>query len=577
MGVVFKIDKDNKKIFVKHGFDKNVWMELKAIPNSWWQKEKRQWILAGNNDNYIAIQNIAKKHNCFLQVEYAKTVDEKEQNPCIKRYIETLQMKRYRPNTINAYLPYFRDFVTHFGNMDISGFSYHQIANYVGNKVKKCTSDESRMHLICAIKFYYEYVLGRPKMVFYLHKLKDVAEKPFVLPLQSLIELLNALKDTRIKIMFFLKFGFDIKETKLSRLSLAELKEWLTKSVFVKNPGQKIQILQLINQYYSQYKPVQYLFEKSEGKIYSNIDITETIQRAIKENNFIYPYKIILNDLLINADYKYKTAKCYTSSLLKFLGHFNYRDFKDITNEEIRLFIHGLSKQKECSTSSINQYINAIKFYYEDVLKREIPENFIYRPKEAEKLPKVLESVQIGAIISSIENLKHRCIIAIEYSAGLRISEVLDLKVNQLNFNKGEICLFAQKGQKERITLLAENLKEWLKEYMIKYKPKDYLFEGATGGRYSETSVGNILKKALEKAGIGAKATNHWLRHSFATDLLENGVDIRIIQVLLGHKDIKTTLRYTHVSDKKRRSIQSPLDRIDFKKNNLPEKEPGKK
>jgi integrase/recombinase XerD len=247
---------------------------------------------------------------------------------------------------------------------------------------------------------------------------------------------------------------------------------------------------------------------------------------------------------------------------------------EEITNEEIRLFIHGLSKLKECSASNINQYINAIKFYYQDVLKREIPENFIYRPKPTHKLPKVLEPGQIGAIISSIANLKHKCIIAIEYSAGLRISEVLDLNVNQLDFEKGEICLFAQKGQSERISILAENLKDWMNEYILKYKPKDYLFEGATGGRYSATSVGNVLKKALKKAGIDSKATNHWLRHSFATDLLENGVDIRYIQNLLGHEDIKTTLRYTHVSDKKRRSIQSPFDRINFEKNNLPGKEP---
>ena len=118
---------------------------------------------------------------------------------------------------------------------------------------------------------------------------------------------------------------------------------------------------------------------------------------------------------------------------------------------------------------------------------------------------------------------------------------------------------------------LSQNLQEMLKEYFKIYNPNDYLFEGATGGRYSESSVRQVLKKALLKAGIDIKATNHWLRHSFATDLLEHGTDIRYIQDLLGHKDIKTTLRYTHVSDEKRRSIQSPLDRIKISKNKIQE------
>jgi integrase/recombinase XerD len=299
---------------------------------------------------------------------------------------------------------------------------------------------------------------------------------------------------------------------------------------------------------------------------FSNQEIEKILQDGVKAYEFIEPYKNNLDKLFIEAGFKYNTSKSYRNSLIQFLKSHHFKDFEDITNEDIRVFLHGLSKNKSISASSIHQYINALKFYYVDILKREIPSNMIYRPKLSKKLPKVLEPEQIGAIISSIDNIKHRCIIAVEYSAGLRISEVLDLKLVQLNFKKGEICLFAQKGQKERITLLAENLKEWLREYIEKYKPKDYLFEGATGGRYSETSVGKILKKALKKAGVDVKASNHWLRHSFATDLLENGVDIRYIQDLLGHKDIKTTLRYTHVSDKKRRSIQSPLDRIKITK-----------
>ena len=571
--VVLKItiDKYHKRIYVNHSHSSKLWKELQAIPNAWWQKDKKQWQFAGANENYLLIKQIAHKNNCRVKQEFNKSIDEKESNPIVKRYIETMQMRKNSINTIEAYHPHFKKYVEHFKDADIENIKYHEIVHYIENELRFNESDTNKRHLICAIKYYYENLLGRDKMVFNLRQIRDIKNISFTLPIDKLMVLLANVTYPGNKILLFLKFGFEIKESQIAVLRLSELKEWLNTVVFIKYPKQKPQIVQLIKAYYQKYKTTEYLFEKTSSTMYLPAEIGEMLQKAIQVHCFTEPYNTVLRQLLTNAGFKYKTIKCYCNILLQYLKAFHYRNFEDIGNEEIRTFLHSLSKNTKISTSTINQYINAIKFYYIDVLRRDIPFDMIYRPKRPSLLPKVLDPEQIGSILENIENLKHRCMIALEYSAGLRISEVLDIRVNQLNFKKGEVCIFAQKGQKERISLLAENLQELLKEYFKIYNPRDYLFEGATGGRYSESSVRQVLKKALLKAGIDIKATNHWLRHSFATDLLEHGTDIRYIQDLLGHKDIKTTLRYTHVSDEKRRSIQSPLDRIKISKNKIQE------
>jgi site-specific recombinase XerD len=556
------IDQNGKRIYARHSFNKQLWNELYAMPKAWWQKEKSQWIFAGNNENFLAIKQIARKYGCVLKQEYKKSIDEDETNLIVKRYIETLQMKKYRPNTIKAYLPYFKRFVLQNQHVDISAFSQQKIAWYINNELRYENDLERHKHLICAIKFYYEYVLGRDKMVFNVRPRPVITERPFLIPLNRILTLLENVNNTRQKLLLLLKFGFGMKGSKMAAETLSGLKQWLVNEIFIQYPEHKPLLVQLISSYYYLYKPQVNLFEKNNSVEFSVDSIQVLVRNAISENQFIEPYSSIILELLIGAGYKEKTAKCYRNSLLQFLKYFGYLDFDEITNEDIRKFLHQLNKNNQISVSTINQYINALKFYYIDVLKREIPFQYIYRPKNSKKLVRVLDSEQIERLLGSISNLKHQCIIALEYSAGLRIGEVINLKVNQLNFKTGEIFVFAEKGQKERITLLADSLKNVLKEYIEQYKPKDYLFEGATGGKYSQASIRNILKGALIKAGISEKVTNHWLRHSFATDLLENGVDIRYIQDLLGHASIKTTLRYTHVMDNKRRAIQSPLDRI---------------
>ena len=204
--------------------------------------------------------------------------------------------------------------------------------------------------------------------------------------------------------------------------------------------------------------------------------------------------------------------------------------------------------QKGRSNSSINQSVNSIKFYYEVVMG--MPNRFyaIERPRKQKQLPKVLSRHEIKDLIACTNNIKHRCIISLLYSAGLRRSELLNLKLEDIDGKRMLITIKGAKGNKDRMTVLSPTLLEELRTYFTECKPRSYLFEGPRGRPYSASSVLKVIANAAVKAGVQKKVTPHMLRHSFATHLLENGTDIRHIQVLLGHNSTKTTEIYTHVA-----------------------------
>ncbi|MCU7552909.1 tyrosine-type recombinase/integrase [Chitinophagaceae bacterium LB-8] len=184
------------------------------------------------------------------------------------------------------------------------------------------------------------------------------------------------------------------------------------------------------------------------------------------------------------------------------------------------------------------------------------------RPKKPKKLPGVLAESEVARIILQMKNLKHRALLMTAYSAGLRVSELVKLRIKDIDPGRMMIHIREGKGGKDRMVPLSQTLLETLRIYYQQYKPGEYLFEGENRGPYSTRSAQEVLKKAKRWAGIQKKGSIHLLRHSYATHLLEAGTDIRYIQVLLGHNSLKTTLRYTHVSNLKLGSIQSPLDRL---------------
>lgn len=265
-------------------------------------------------------------------------------------------------------------------------------------------------------------------------------------------------------------------------------------------------------------------------------------------------------DLLIQKRYSKNTIKTYCGYFQDFCNHFKNLNLKEITTENINNYILHLIKTKNISISQQNQRINAIKFYYEKVLNKQKQFYNLHRPKKEHKLPKVLSKNEVKKILDSSKNIKHKSILMLIYSAGLRRSELLNLHISDIDSERMVINIRGAKGKKDRISLLSSNMLNMLRDYYKKFKPVNYLFEGPDNSKYSSTSVSNILKKATAKAGINKKVTPHMLRHSFATHLLEQGTDLRYIQELLGHSSSKTTEIYTHVSKRAIDKIKNPID-----------------
>lgn len=267
-------------------------------------------------------------------------------------------------------------------------------------------------------------------------------------------------------------------------------------------------------------------------------------------------------NLLIRRRYSENTIKVYTSFFGEFLDFYKGKNPETITVQEISAFQDYLVKRRKVAASTQNQAINAIKFYYEKVLLREKVNFPIDRPIKENKLPEIVSEREILKMIKTTTNLKHKCIVAVLYSAGLRRGELLNLRIKDIDFDKKIIFVRNGKGKKDRTTILAESTGMALTSYLREYKPNYWLFEGIHRKKYSSASIGNIVRNASIKAGLNKMVRPHMLRHSFATHMLERGVDLRYIQVLLGHSSSKTTEIYTHVSSKSLANLKSPLDYI---------------
>lgn len=267
---------------------------------------------------------------------------------------------------------------------------------------------------------------------------------------------------------------------------------------------------------------------------------------------------------LIMKRYSWRTIKLYKQLLRRFF--LDYDDIKpsQLTRKQIDDHVYKRIKMENISESYQNSLLSAIKFFYVCVVQQEEKVENLFRPKNPQKLPQVLTEEEVTRLLKSVDNLKHRAILTVIYSAGLRLGEVIKLKINDLQTDTHRIFVRNAKGKKDRCTLLSPKAIVLLDQYREIYEPVEWLFEGQTGGQYSERSVQAIFEEARRKSMINPLATTHTLRHSFATHLIEKGIDMRYVQDLLGHESSKTTEIYTHITKKGFQNLKSPLDDLDI-------------
>jgi len=300
--------------------------------------------------------------------------------------------------------------------------------------------------------------------------------------------------------------------------------------------------------------------EESNVKSFFEIIAKETAtspesstQKALKE----------IESHLFLRRYSKNTITTYMEQIRRFFEYYNEVNPFELTDKNVEEYLLHLLKKKNISLSYQKQVICSIKFYFEKILGRETKKYFFERPiQKIIKLPVVLTKRELRIFFDQFDDLKNLTMFKTIYSSGIRISELINLRISDIDSDMMLINIRSGKGMKDRVTLLSEELLVLIRKYYKKYHPKVWLFESSDKIKYSPQAVRKKFHQAFDKTGIDKKATVHTLRHTFATHMLENGEDVRKIQKLLGHKNITTTEIYTHISSKAIQNLRSPLDSL---------------
>ena len=326
---------------------------------------------------------------------------------------------------------------------------------------------------------------------------------------------------------------------------------------FEKNQDLIARIKQIEGARWSHQKTVWHLPDNPENRLRFNIEPMANSLPSTEAIAQIEKFK----QWMRSKRYSESTISTYSEALKSFLVFYREKPVAEINNEDVIIYNNEYILKNKLSASYQNQIVNAIKLFFKTIRETKIDVDKIHRPKRAKVLPNVLSKEEIKLILNAHSNIKHKMMLSLIYSCGLRCGELLALRPVHIDANRNIVLLKNAKGKKDRIVPLSLKILEMLREYYKVYRPTSYLFEGQIKGQpYDDRSLQQVLKQALQKTGITKPATLHWLRHSYATHLLESGTDLRYIQELLGHNSSKTTEIYTHVSTKSLQQIKSPFD-----------------
>lgn len=289
----------------------------------------------------------------------------------------------------------------------------------------------------------------------------------------------------------------------------------------------------------------------------ANNGVKITLKPLNKEKKIVYRHYL---EFLRGKRFSKSTIASYSNFILEFLRFTDQKSINKLDENDVRNFIEWAVQSLNYSVSTHRQMVSGFKHFAYFYPACAINIDKIYMPKKDKKLPVVLSIDEVISLLQATKNLKHRAVLAILYSSGLRISEIINLKLSDFDFNRNQLHIQKSKGRKDRYATIAKSVFPLIKNYYNTYKPKTYFIENPKGGQYSPQSIRSFLKKSLKLAGITKTVTPHTLRHSYATHMLEQGIGIRHIQELLGHSRPETTMIYTQVTRKDLEQIKSPLD-----------------
>ncbi|MFM7022468.1 MAG: site-specific tyrosine recombinase/integron integrase [Flavobacteriales bacterium] len=515
---------------IKLVFPKNeqIHQQLKKINGTKWSNTHHAWTIPYAKENYLQLKTL------FPALTISNETPSKSTPTITNQNTKSTQSISYFPKDDSCNIVYYGKQILLF--MKPNTVIIKQLQNFKGiyfDKNKKAWRLPNNASNIQTIQQLFQ------NKVHFLNENKTSSTKPIPLPPNTIKIEITPYQNFHIYFKYSLELYQYIKKIKNSK--------WNTSSKCWVLPHTE-ENLKLIEGYCSINKLQWQVSSQKEKKLAPKVHNNQT---------FEFPPEYLQKLELVR--YSPQTIKTYCSIFSDFINFTKEPNYSSISEEQIKCYLMYLVK-RNVSASYQNQAINAIKFYFEKVLGQQRKYYQIDRPFKENKLPSVLSIEEVKAIIQSIDNFKHRCIIQLIYSAGLRIGELCNLKIQDIDKIRMLIHVKGGKGKKDRYTLLSPQILQHLREYYIQYQPKEYLFEGQFGGAYSERSIQTIFNEACQKAKILKPATVHTLRHSFATHLLENGTDLRYIQSLLGHSSSKTTEVYTHVTTKGFNQIKSPFD-----------------
>ena len=300
---------------------------------------------------------------------------------------------------------------------------------------------------------------------------------------------------------------------------------------------------------------------KNEPKV---IEQMREEKKSIELPTLSETHKTAIDDFkkyLRSKRYSDNTIKTYSEALCTFLRFYHDKPISEIDNNDLIRFNNEYILLLQLSSSFQNQIVNAVKLYFSTRHQKKLDPELVHRPRREKLLPNVLSKEEVKAILEAPTNLKHRAMLSLIYACGLRRSELLNLTFKDIHTERNLLIVKQSKGKKDRVVPISNKIINLLRDYFKAYRPKTWLFEGQIPSeKYSERSIQLVLSQAVLKAKINKPVTLHWLRHSYATHLLESGTDLRYIQELLGHNSSKTTEIYTHVSTRNLQQIRSPFD-----------------